>query len=120
MPEQPGDGGFSAPLKVWRPRREPAPAVAPAEPPMPLRCGGPATVDERFEHMRALKRERDEALERARAEAEGDREPERKANDDEDEQRALERFRNDRYAVKLLRQNDDAWGGSAAGTGMLG
>ncbi|XVV16088.1 hypothetical protein ACQP2X_17560 [Actinoplanes sp. CA-131856] len=109
---------FSAPLKVWRPRRESA--ASPVEPVRELRCGGPITVDERFELMRALKQERDEAREREQAEAEAAAPAERKNTDDEDEQRMLERFRNDRYAVKLLRQSDDVWGGANSGTGALG
>ncbi|NMO56937.1 hypothetical protein HH310_37905 [Actinoplanes sp. TBRC 11911] len=102
---------------VWRPARPAASETA--EPDRPLRCGGEGpilSVDERFEMMRALKREWDE--EKART-AEEEKKAEKPA-DDEDEQRVIERFRNDRYAVKLLRQADDVWGGGAGDTGALG
>lgn len=108
---------------VWRPK-----PIAAAEPEAydgPLRCGGPIlTVDERYELMKAKKREMDEARARAEAEAAEQEQKEKSKlpgrGDDEDEQRMLERFRNDRYSVKLLRQQNDAWGGSGGDAGALG
>ncbi|MBU2668187.1 hypothetical protein KOI35_32215 [Actinoplanes bogorensis] len=78
-----------------------------------LRCGGPEmSVEERYQMMR----ERRLAAKKAPEEK-----PKAKDHDDEeDELKAAERFRNDRYAVKLLKQDDDAWGGGADNTGTLG
>jgi hypothetical protein len=105
---------------VWRPTR---PATSePAEPDRPLMCGGEGpilSVDERFEMMRELKREWDAEKAREADEEEKARKAE-KQKDDEDEQRVIERFRNDRYAVKLLQQADNVWGGGAGDTGALG
>lgn len=106
---------------VWRPTRPDPSAVAAPDPSL-LRCGGAAdrvmSVDERFEHFRALRRDQVEAEAKAR-QAEDEKKAEKPA-DDEDEQRVIERFRNDRYAVKLLQQADDVWGGGAGDTGALG
>jgi hypothetical protein len=107
---------------VWRPAR---PENEPLEvPERLLRCGGPddraMSVDERFEHFRALRREQAAAEARAAEEDEEARAQRRKPDDDEDEQRVIERFRNDRYAVKLLQQSDNVWGRGAGDTGALG
>ncbi|MDY7085797.1 MAG: hypothetical protein SYR96_11890 [Actinomycetota bacterium] len=97
---------------VWR--RTTGPVTGEGEGDVVLRCGGrEMSVEERYELMRerrlARKREQ-EKLE--------DRKPE--PDDEEDELKAAERFRNDRYAVKLLKQDGDAWGGSSGDTGVLG
>ena len=104
---------------VWRPK---AAAPGAARPDRPMMCGDDPpfrTVDERFELMRARKREQDENKAREAEEAAAAAK-DRKPADDEDEQRVVERFRNDRYAVKLLRQQDDVWGGGNADPGLLG
>jgi hypothetical protein len=113
------DQGMEAPRPVWRPKTT---APGASRPELPLRCGGDPpflSVDERFELMRARKREQDENKAREADEAAA-AEKDKKPDDDEDEQRAVERFRNDRYAVKLLRQQDDVWGGGNADPGPLG
>lgn len=95
------------------------------EPERPARCGGPEyTLEERFQLMRERQREMDEAAEREREEREAREAKQRRGSrpddEDEDELQAADRFRNDRYAVGLLRQDGDAWGGGDAGTGVLG
>jgi hypothetical protein len=76
------------------------------------RCGGPEmSVEERYRMMRER---------RLAAKKQSAAEPEPEPDEEEDELRAAERFRNDRYAVKLLKQDDDAWGGDATSTGTLG
>jgi hypothetical protein len=122
------DEDLAARRPVWRPR--PAAVAVPEPYDGPVRCGGPIlTVDERYELMKARKRELDEERARAEAEAaeqesdtESDKEKEKLPGrgDDEDEQRMLERFRNDRYSVQLLRQQNDAWGGPGRDGGALG
>jgi hypothetical protein len=111
------------PLKAWKREK----SAEPIREERPMMCGGPEyTRRERLEMFREMRRERLEAearAERERQEAE-EREAAKKraakAEDEEDEYKAAERFRNDRYSVKLLRQDDDAWGGGGAGSGMLG
>lgn len=106
---------------VWRPTR-PAASDAPA-PDRPLMCGGEGpilSVDERFEMMRARKREWDEAQARQAEEEKAEAEKNAKPDDDESEQRVIERFRNDRYAVKLLKQDDTVWGSGNGNAGALG
>ncbi|GAA2713740.1 hypothetical protein [Actinoplanes palleronii] len=120
MPDR-NEDGLAAPRPVWRPTKPAAdqdliPTVG---------CGGEGpilSVDERWEMMNALAQEMDEAKEREQAEAEEKaKEKESRARgDEEDEARVVERFRNDRYAVKLLQQSDDVWGGGAGDTGVLG
>lgn len=114
---------------VWRPKRSTATESNQDEKwnqdENPTRSGGPVlTVDERYELMKARKREMDEAKARAEAEAaekeRNEKPPLPGGDDDEDEQKMLERFRNDRYSVKLLRQQDDAWGGRGGDAGALG
>lgn len=108
---------------VWR-RAAAEPRVAGSD--EPLHCGGPElTVEERYLLMRERRLARKAAKEREEEEAaaqEAARHPSRHraADEEEDELKAAERFRNDRYAVKLLRQDDGAWGGDAAGSGVLG
>ncbi|WP_127500461.1 hypothetical protein [Actinoplanes solisilvae] len=117
-----GQDWLDAPRRVWRPTR-PEPS-APSEPERPLMCGGDTdralSPDEEFELMRQREREMREA---ERLEAEETDEPDDKPEpkrDDEDEQRVLERFRNDKYAVKLLKQDTDVWGGGSGDSGALG
>lgn len=107
----------NAPRPVWR-RAAAAPRVAEEEA-RPLTCGGGLSVDETYLIMkeRRAKRKAEEA--RLRGDSEEKRAPKR-TEDDEDEERAAERFRNDRYSVKLLQQDNDAWGGGGAGSGVLG
>lgn len=62
---------------------------------------------------------------RAERQAELAEKEQRRREQEQDEedggQRAAERFRNDRYAVGLLSQDDSAWGGGgSAGSGVLG
>ncbi|MEH1028405.1 hypothetical protein V6W11_11715 [Micromonospora profundi] len=110
------DGTDEAPLRVWR--RSTERAAAPADEPK-LFCGGPdRTVDEIFEEMRERKRQWDEERERQKAEAESERTDKKKG--DADDQAAVDRFRNDRYAVKLLRQDTTAWGDGPSLSGTLG
>lgn len=112
-------------LPKWR--RTPA-AAPKAEPERRPRCGGPEyTEAEREEYLRrwaeARAAER-ELAEKERAEQEAreakQRRGSRPADEDEDDYQAADRFRNDRYAVGLLRQDDSAWGGGDAGSGVLG
>ncbi|WP_041831832.1 hypothetical protein [Actinoplanes sp. N902-109] len=113
----------AAPRPVWR-RAAAAPRVAGSD--VPLTCGGgELSVAEHFELMRERKRALDEERARAHEEEEARRASRRSAAakpdvEDEDEDKAAERFRNDRYAVKLLQQDDGAWGGGGAGPGVLG
>ncbi|GID32220.1 hypothetical protein [Paractinoplanes brasiliensis] len=105
--------GGPAPRPVWR-RSAARPAVV--DEPERLCCGGPdRTVDEVFEEMRERKRLWDE--ERAHEDAE--KKPDVK-KDDEDDDAELERFRKDRYAVGLLRQDNGAWGHGPQYSGTLG
>ncbi|MCO8275494.1 hypothetical protein M1L60_33415 [Actinoplanes sp. TRM 88003] len=105
----------SAPRPVWR-RSTARPAVT--EEPEPIFCGGPdRTVDDIFQEMREYKRLWDE--ERAKEEAEKKKQAAKK-DDDEDDDAALERFRKDRYAVGLLKQDTGAWGDGPQYSGTLG
>lgn len=109
--------------QVWRRAAPSAEAVSGEG--KPRRCGGALDLDteDRYQFMKerrrkrkeaeALEREQDEA--RAKAAARQDRDGE-----DVDEDKAAERFRNDRYAVKLLQQDNAAWGGGGAGPGDIG
>lgn len=108
-------------LKAWKRERP----TTPVGEDRPLMCGGPEyTVAERLELMREKQRAMDETARREREEAEAREAAKRRAakpaDDEEDEYLAAERSRNDRYAVGLLRQDDSAWGGAGAGSGMLG
>ncbi|MEU6073709.1 hypothetical protein [Micromonospora sp. NPDC047074] len=109
----------SMPMKAWKRER-------PTTPPgvgRPAMCGGPDyTAAERLELMREKQRAMDEARrEREEAEArEAARRRHAKQTDEEDEYLTAERLRRDRYAVNLLRQDDSAWGGGGAGSGVLG
>jgi hypothetical protein len=107
------------PLKAWKREK----SADPVREERPMMCGGPEyTRRERLEMFREMRRERLEAearAEREREEAEAAKKR-AKGDEEEDEYKAAERFRNDRYSVKLLRQDDDAWGGGGAGSGMLG
>lgn len=92
------------------------------------RCGEAGIGDAEF--MKSLaKADEDEAgraaaywaeQDRLRAEEEEAEKKEKRRVEEEDDVKAAERYRNDRYAVKLLRQENDAWGGNDAGSGMLG
>lgn len=111
------------PRPVWR-RAAAAARVAGSD--EPLRCGGPElTAEEIYQKMKARREARLAEEARKREEAEANRAARRSASaapakDEEDEDKAAERFRNDRYAVKLLRQDDDAWGGGSALPGGIG
>ncbi|MEV6694847.1 hypothetical protein AB0M35_25555 [Micromonospora sp. NPDC051196] len=112
------DGTAAVPLRVWR-RSPQRPASAPGEQQV-LYCGGPdRTVDEIFLEMRERKRQWDEERARQKAKAE-EAQKDKKQRDDEDDSAAVERFRNDRYAVGLLRQDTTAWGDGPTHTGTLG
>lgn len=113
------------PRSVWR---RAAPVVAPGvEEERPARCGGADDLDVegRFQRMREQRRQRKEAearereLEEAEKKAAARRARER-SGEDEDDAKAAERFRNDRYSVKLLQQDNSAWGGGGAGSGDIG
>ncbi|MFE0590096.1 hypothetical protein [Micromonospora echinospora] len=112
-----GDGIEPTPFKAWRRER-------PTTPPgggRPAMCGGPDyTAAQRLELMREKQRAMDEAARREREEAEAREAAKRrqaKQTDEEDGYPAVER---PRYAVNLLRQDDSAWGGGGAGSGVLG
>jgi hypothetical protein len=105
-------------LPVWK--RERSATAEHVVEDRPLRCGGPS-----YTRAEVLALRRAERMRRRAEEAAARREPEPEPveppkDDDEDEDKAAERRRNDRYAVKLLRQDDSAWGGSGADSGMLG
>lgn len=93
------------------------------------RCGEAGISDAEF--MKSLEQaEKDEAeraeafwaeQERLRKEEEAAEEKEKKRRAEEDDDvKVAERYRNDRYAVKLLHQENTAWGGGGADSGMLG
>ncbi|WBB71951.1 hypothetical protein O7602_19690 [Micromonospora sp. WMMD1128] len=107
------------PFKAWKRER---PVASPGGT-RPAMCGGPEyTAAQRLDLMREKQRAMDEAA-RERAEAEARKAAKRrrpKPADEDDDFLAAERLRKDRYAVKLLRQDDSAWGGGGAGTGVLG
>lgn len=121
-------------LKAWKRARPPATAAAGGtdesaeasrDTGRPIMCGGPEyTVQQRFELLRRLQREMDEEAEREREKEKAEARKKARAaqHDDEDEdEAATERFRNDRYAVGLLRKQSSDWGGSSsAGSGILG
>ncbi|MGA5300899.1 hypothetical protein ACPCHT_13280 [Nucisporomicrobium flavum] len=122
--------GATSGLPVWRRNRS---ATAPMfeENEFPMQCGGPdLTLAETEAYLKEQeqqrKREKEEAEAREREEAEerqAARHPSLGASDernDEDEDRIAERYRNDRYSVKLLRQDESVWGGGGADSGMLG
>ncbi|MFI5934999.1 hypothetical protein [Actinoplanes sp. NPDC051494] len=121
MPDSAGEPQM--PKAVWR---RAIPVVADAvEEERPPRCGGDLPLEERYQLMKERRRKRKEAeaVERAREEAEAKvaaRKAREKSGDDEDEAKTAERFRNDRYAVKLLQQDNSAWGGGGAGSGDVG
>lgn len=118
MPDIAPEEGSSRP--VWR-RAAATPTAAATStdgPDRPLRCGGPELdVHERFYLMREKRRSQLAEQARLRKEAEEhDAAAKERVLDDEDEDRAAERFRNDRYAVKLLHQDTSAWvGGTEPG-----
>lgn len=122
-------------LKAWKRARPASTPAAGTEPTSsggtgtsggtdrPIMCGGPElTVRQRFELMRRLQREMDEATEREKEEArKKEKAAKAKAAEDSDDDAAAERFRNDRYAVGLLRKQSSDWGsGGSAGSGVLG
>ncbi|MEV4703731.1 hypothetical protein [Actinoplanes sp. NPDC049316] len=124
------DPGATPGLPVWRRNRSAtAPLVDDNE--FPMQCGGPdlttaeteAYLKEREEQH---KREKEQAEAREREETEerhAARHPSLGASDEreeEDEDRIAERYRNDRYSVKLLHQDESVWGGGGADSGMLG
>lgn len=110
------DGLREAPMRVWR-RSAERPAAAPVED-RELYCGGPdRSVDDIFLEMRERKRQWDEERERQKSEAE---EARKGRKDDEDDDAAVKRFRKDRYAVGLLRQDTTAWGEGPSLSGTLG
>lgn len=112
MPDIVPEEGSSRP--VWRrAATTPTAAATPTDgSDRPLRCGGPELdVHERFYLMREKRRSQLAEQARLREEAEERDAAKERVPDDEDEDRAAERFRNDRYAVKLLHQDDSAWVG---------
>lgn len=92
-------------------------------------CGEEAVSDAEF--MEELSKAEQEESERTRAfwaeqererkkqEEARKREKKRQAEDDDDV-KVAERYRNDRYSVKLLRQENTAWGGDGDDSGILG
>ena len=122
---------------MWRraaPAKAPRPAGGPldffsADPEKRRRCGEPGISDAEF--MASLAEAEKEAAaraeafwaeqERRRKDEEEQAKKEKKRQDEEDDDvKVAERYRNDRYAVKLLRQENTAWGGDDAGAGTLG
>jgi hypothetical protein len=104
---------------VWKPSRTGADQME-----KPLYCGGPNYASLYHEQQReAEERELREAEARERAEREARvgkaqgrqgrhvRQGRQHADDEDDDVAAETEKRNDRYAVTLLRQDDDAWGG---------
>lgn len=122
MPDSATGAGSARP--VWRRAAvSPSGEAAPTDQSdRPLRCGGrELSVDERFNLMRERRRLQLAEQERQQEESQ-ERDAvvnERSTDDEEDEDRAAERFRNDRYAVKLLHQDSAAWGGNVD-SGALG
>lgn len=112
----------AAPLPVWR--RAPGTGRSIPEDERPLQCGGPAFgVQDAFSEMRDRKWAEANGLPfplQTEDPSAATPDPAEKATDG-DENQAAERLPNDRYAVKLLRQDDSVWSGSGPGdTGMLG
>jgi hypothetical protein len=112
----------SLPRPIWKPSR-----TGTAQIEKPLYCGGPNYAALYFKEQREA--EERAAAEREQAEREqAERERATKARakrgrhhaDDEDHIASETEKRNDRYAMKLLSQDDDAWGGRSAGYGDLG
>ncbi|GIJ50336.1 hypothetical protein Val02_72220 [Virgisporangium aliadipatigenens] len=99
--------------RVWRRQEGPA---TPDEPAAPKRCGGDLDETPEQERQRELRRRRERerlfAGEPPQKAAGGQRRPaaRRPEPDDEDDVEAADRARNDRYAVRLLRQEQSAWG----------
>ena len=123
--------GATSGLPVWR-RSRSGTATSFEENEFPMQCGGPdlttaeteAYLEER-EQQRKREKEEAEAREREEAEArQAARHPSVAGGsddrEDEDEDRVAERYRNDRYSVKLLGQDESVWGGGGADSGMLG
>jgi hypothetical protein len=110
---------------VWKPSRTGADQIE-----RPLYCGGPNYASLYHEQQREAQereereRREAEARERAKRETQAGKtrgRPSRLHADDEDDDATAEtEKRNDRYAVKLLRQDDDAWGDGSASAGFLG
>jgi hypothetical protein len=119
---------MSEPLKVWRRAAVSGnpPGTEMVDPTLPLMCGGPdLTTKETEEWLAEQRREEQAAEERAREEQENksQRHPsleKRDSDKEDDEYQQMLRYRNDRYAVKLLRQDDSVWGGTGEGPGVLG
>jgi hypothetical protein len=110
-----------APRQVWR-RAAPSAEAVNGEG-KPRHCGGDLDIEERYQLLKERRRKRKEAEALAREQDEARaKEAARQARDgdDVDEDKAAERFRNDRYAVKLLQQDNAAWGGGGAGPGDIG
>ncbi|WBC07664.1 hypothetical protein [Micromonospora sp. WMMA1947] len=125
------------PRAVWR-RVAPAKAPRPADGTLDFfsvdlekmrRCGEPGVSDAEF--SASLVEEEKEASARAEAfwaeqarlrkdeEERAKKEKKRQAEEDDDV-KVAERYRNDRYAVKLLRQERTVWGDDGADAGTLG
>lgn len=125
------------PRAVWR-RVAPPKAAQPADGTVDFfsadlekmrRCGEAGVSDAEF--MESLDREEKAAAERAEAywaeqdrlrkeEEEAAKKEKKRQAEEDDDVKVAERYRNDRYAVKLLRQENAAWGGNDADSGMLG
>ncbi|SDT56269.1 hypothetical protein [Actinoplanes derwentensis] len=92
-------------------------------------CGEEGVSDAEF--TKSLAKDEEEQAARAKAywdeqdrlrkEEEEARAKEKKRQAEEDDDvKVTERYRNDRYSVKLLRQENTAWGGNDDESGMLG
>ncbi|GLY00703.1 MULTISPECIES: hypothetical protein [Actinoplanes] len=92
-------------------------------------CGGDGASDAEF--MKSLAKQEEESEARARAywaeqekkrkdEEEAKKKEKKRQAEEDDDVKAAERYRNDRYSVKLLRQEKTTWGGNDADSGMLG
>ncbi|WP_406077940.1 hypothetical protein [Micromonospora sp. NBC_00858] len=123
MPENPEQ---AAPARrVWRPTAGTG-RVADSDI-VPVCSGVVVDIQGRYERMWALKRQmqREAEVEKETEEREAARHPSHhrqpaSRDEEEDEEKAAERRRNDRYAVKLLRQEESVWAGGGADTGVLG
>ncbi|BCY07235.1 hypothetical protein [Actinoplanes sp. L3-i22] len=107
--------------KVWR---RSAGTPGDPEPAVRISCGGPDLTREEYYRQMVARREayaKEQAQRRAEADAAAAAEAKAAARaDDEDPDRAAERYRNDRYSVKLLRQDTNTWGGGGNDAGALG
>lgn len=94
---------------------------------VPVCSGAVVDVEQEYQRLSELKRrmrQDAEAEREAAAQRAATRHPSHHRaappDDEGDAETAAERWRNDRYAVKLLRQDDSVWAGGGAETGTLG